>query len=216
MGLGNVSSGIVRGSAALNYGDGEGYTSLNSRGDLLVAQSIPQTAEIVRMGDSWTCSIATGSAFTSVAGYPTTRSELSLYNGEPSTGKSYVIERVWWCSITSITAASGASIVYQVGASIAALTDDTAQLINSPLGKVYGGRAKRAVATTTHTANKWAVLESLGAGAAVSIGTGLTTHVNGAVIVPPGATIGLNVVLGTAVGTNIIGVSWHEVQLKIN
>lgn len=216
MSLGSIMSGLVRGGSAANYGDGEGYGAVNSRGDFLVAQSLPHTAEIVRLGDSWTCTTATASAFTSVAAMPTTRSELSLYNGEPSTGKSYVIERVWWMSLTSITAASGASLIYQVGAAITPLTDDANQLINSPLGKVYGGRARRAVATTTHTANKWAVLESASAGPAASIGFGLASHVNGAVIVPPGATLGLNVVLGTATGTNLIGVSWHEVQLKIN
>jgi hypothetical protein len=79
----------------------------------------------------------------------------------------------------------------------------------------YGGRANRAVAVTTMIANKWAVLACAGAQAAVSIGSGVFADVKGGVIVPPGYTIGLNAAVGTAVGTSLIGLSWHEVQLKL-
>ena len=215
MSLGTLISGYVRGLSPANYGEGEGLLAITNRGDLLVAQGISPKASMVRLGDSWSCQIATGSAFTHVAGMPTTRAELVLYNGEPSTGKSYIIDSAWWFALTSITAASGGTLISQVAAA-AAPTDDVAQLINSPIGKVYGGRAKRAVAATTMTANKWSVLNSMQAGAAVSIGVGLQAEVNGGIILPPGATLGLNVVVGTAIGTGLIGVSWHEAQLRIN
>lgn len=211
---GTLITGAVRGTSVPAYGDGEQTFGMNSRGDTLTAQGVPSKVELVRLGDSWTCQIATANAYTNVANMPTTRAELALYNGEPSTGKCYVIDSVWFLSLTSITAASGITLIYQVAAAAAALTDDTAQLINSPMGRTYGGRAKRAVAVTTMTANKWAALAAVGAGAAASIGLGVVAEVNGGIIVPPGATLGLNAVAGTAVGTSLIGVSWHEVQLR--
>ncbi len=212
---GTLVAGTVRGTSIPSYGDGDANMSVTSRGEQVMVHGLPSKADLVRLGDSYSCQIATASAFTHVANMPTTRSELVLYNGEPGTGKCYVIDSIWWFCLTSITAASGATLIYQVSASAAAPTDDATQLINSPMGRVYGGRAKRAVATTVMTANKWAALASQPAGAAVSIGVGLVAEVNGGIIVPPGATLGMNVVVGTAVGTALIGVAWHEAQLRI-
>jgi len=214
--MGTLSAGRVRGTSVPAYGDGEGDLGITSRGELLIAYGLPLKTDLVRLGDTYTCQIATGSAFTHVATMPTTRSELSLFNGEPGTGKCYVIDSIWWFCLTSITAASGATLIYQVSPSAAAPTDDAAQLINSPMGKAYGGRARRAVATTVMTANKWAALASQPAGAAVSIGVGLVAQVEGGIVIPPGATLGINVVVGTATGTALVGVSWHEAQLRIS
>jgi len=206
--------GVVRGVSPSNYGEGStSQISINSRGDQLVAQTLPAKTELVAMQHSWNVAIPTASKFTNVADMPTTRSELALYNGEAGDGPSYVIDSVWYMCITSITAASGISIVYQV-AKVTALAENLAVLISSPTGATYGGRANKAVATTTMTANKWTSIASAeGAGAVVSIGTGLVAHVDGGIIVPPGFTIGVNAVLGTATGTSIMGITWHEVKL---
>ena len=209
------SYGFVRGGSAANYGEAStSQIALNSRGDQLVAQSLPGRTELVALQHSWNVAIPTGSAFTNVATMPTTRSELALYNGEPGDGYSYVIDSVWYMCLTSITAASGISIIYQVDA-VTALAENLAVLISSPTGRAsYDGNATKAVATTTMTANKWTSIASAeGAGAVVSIGTGLVAHVDGGIIVPPGFTIGVNAVLGTAVGTSIMGITWHEVKL---
>lgn len=212
-----MSEYSTRGLAVQNFSDGDGNDpQINNRGDTLIANSLPGRTELVRLGNSWDMQIPTGSAYTNVADMPTTRAELALYNGEPSTGLSYVIDQVWFISLTSITAAAGITLIAQLQAAVAALTDNTAVLINSPLGKTYGGRAKRALAVTTMVANKWRALGAVQAGAAASIGLGLVANVDGGIIVPPGATLGLNAVAGTATGTSLIGVSWHEVQLKVN
>ena len=208
----NIFYGTVRGTSRPNYSEGESRFGLVNGGETVVAEGLPRATEITRLGNSWSAVIPTGSAFTHVADMPTTRAELALYNGDAS--KSYVIDSVWWYCLTSITAASGATLIYQV-APAAALTDNSAILINSPMGKVYNGKAKRAVAVTTMTANKWTALASAQAGAAVSIGVGLFADVQGRVIVTPGMTLGLNVVVGTATGTALIGVAWHEVNLNI-
>lgn len=209
-------NGLVRLGSIPNYNDGStSQMAINTRGEQLQANAIPLKAEYVRMGNSWTCQIATGSAFTNVATMPTTRAELALYNGNANPGPTLVIDAIWCFSLTSITAAAGITLIYQVAASAAALTDDAAQLINSPVGKPYGGLAKRAVAVTTMTANKWAVVGCSAAGPAASIGHGVYAEINGGIQVRPGATLGLNAVVGTAVGTSLIGVAWHELILPI-
>ena len=181
-------------------------------GEQLVAQGVGRKMELARLGATWTCQIATGSAFTNVAGMPTTRAELALYNGELSGGKSYIIDQISFLSLTSVTAAAGVGIIWQV-ANAAALTDDAAQLINSPTGMVYNGRGKRAVAVTTMTANKWTLAASSPTGAAASIGLAVIAEINGGIIVKPGYTLGVNAVVGTAVGTSLMGITWSEIEL---
>lgn len=211
--LKSIEYGKVRG-AADNMAEGDGRVAVNNRGDVMVAESLLYKSELTRQGNSYSCQIATGSAYTNVANMPTTRAELALYNGEPSSGLSYIIDQVWMLSLTSITAISSVTLLAQIVAA-AALADDTTQLINGLSGKVYGGRGKRAVAVTTMIANKWQALAVAGAQSAASIGSGVFAEVNGGLILPPGYTLGLNAVVGTATGTSLIGVSWHEVQLPL-
>ena len=211
--MADSSYGVVRRNAIPDYNDGStSQMAITSRGDTLVANSLPFATEYVRLDSTWTCQIATGSAFTNVANMPTTLAEFVLYNGESSTGKSYIINSIWWLSLTSLTAASGVTIIYQVGAP-AAPTDDTAQLINSPLGSTYGGSAKRSVSDTSMTANKWAAVAATPAGAAASIGLGVVADINGGIILKPGFSLGLNAVAGTAAGTSLMGVCWSELFL---
>lgn len=211
-------TGRVRGStiADLQPGDADARLGVNGRGDVLVANSLPCKSELIRLGNSYTCTIATGSAYTNVAGWPSTRAELVLWNGEAAGGKSYVIDSAFVASISSITAASALTLIAQLAPSLTAPTDDTAQLIVSRSGKVsYGGKAKRAVAVTTATANKWEVLGTVPAGASASIGLAAFADMWGGWIVPPGGALFLNAVAGTATGTSIIGVTWSEVQLAL-
>ena len=203
--------GVVRGVAPPYYNEGStSQIAINARGDQLVALSEAALTEIARGQNSWYVSMATGSAFTNVAAMPTTLAELTLKNNEPGDGKSYVIDAIWWLSITSVTALANVSIVYQVNT--AAVVDDTAQLISSPTGAVYGGRASRAVSDTTMVANKWCVAAGAST-AAASIGSSVVANINGGIILAPSFTLGVNAVAGTATGTSIMGINWHEVKL---
>lgn len=211
--------GRTRRTTVPDYGDGhEDAPQMNPRGELLLAQALPPKTELARLGQTWTARIASGSAFTHVAALPTTRAELALYNGEPSGGKCYVIDSVWHLAISSMAAAGSVALIAQIAPGVAALTDDSAQLITGRNGKVvYGGYAKRAVAVTTMVANRWEVLQSSnsGGGATAQIGLASYADVYGGWILKPGDTFGVNVVAGTAAGTAIMGVTWHEVQLPI-
>lgn len=205
--------GTVRGASPPNYNEGSvSQIGINERGDQFVAQSMSALTEIVRRNDSWSVTIATASAFTNVAGMPTTRAELALYNGEVAGGKSYVIDWISFLSLTSVAAIANVSLIYQVD-NVTALSNNANQLIASPTGRTYGGLALRAVAVTTMAANKWAMAGAGLSGAAASIGLGVLAKVGGAIIVAPGDTLGVNAVAGTAVGTSMMGIGWHEVVL---
>jgi hypothetical protein len=208
--------GIVRRGSVPDYNDGStSQISINPRGEQLEVNALPLKAEYVRLGDSWSCQTATGSAFAPVAAMPTTLAVLALYNGNPNPGATLVIDAIWYMSLTSMAAASSATVIYQVSASAAALTDDAAQLINSPMGKVYSGLTKRAINVTTMTANKWTAVGCGPASAAASIGYGVFCEINGGIQVRPGSTLGVNAVVGTAVGTAVMGIAWHEIYLPI-
>lgn len=196
--------------------------ALNNRNDLSVAIGLPLRSELTRMGRSWGCRIATASAFTYVAAWPTTRGELVLYNGEPAGGKCYLIEEAWMYNITSMAAAQPMTLIGQlvpVG-STTAPANDTAQLISSRNGRVasgYDGNAKRAVANTAmgQTTNLWDVLASITAPMTTNLGAALEVDLYGKYILPPGAGFALAGIAGTAAGTAIIGVNWSELQLAI-
>src|SRR5512142_2156128 len=197
---------------------------LNERADFLMAQALPERAELVKMGGSWHASIPTGSVFTTVAGWPTTRAELVMSNGNQAGGVSFVIDYVWGATIVTETAASFLTLIGQISpaGAVAVAADNAAVLRVSQSGKAaaYGGNAKFALANTAFAvASKWQVLPNqvggLGPGA-VSIGQYSTAQVNGLLVVQPQATLCLNVVVGTAVASAaMLGVVWHEVQLAL-
>ncbi len=194
--------------------------SSNSRGDLAVAQSLPPMAELVRLGNTWSCAIPLANHFTTVAALPTTLAQLVLANGEAAGGKSYIIHQVWFVADTTQAAATQVTLLGQLVPNrpvpIALPTNNTAVLINSRNGSAsYGGLCSRAIANTAFmVADKWEVLNSLGGFASASIGAGCYADVQGGFIVPPGAIFGINAIVGTAAATSAtMGLSWSEVQL---
>lgn len=210
--------GVVRRLFGMDYADGQcGSANINNRGDLCVASALPPKTELARLGNTWTCAIATASAFTYVAGYPTTRAELVLFNGNAE--KSLVLESAFMYGITTMAAAQPITLVAQLALlGIAAPTDDTAQLIYSRSGvRQYPGQVKRAVANTAFMlANKWEVLgTSLVPAPTTNLAASLFVEMGGGWIVPPGGAIGFAGIAGTAAGTAIIGATWSEVKLPL-
>ncbi len=214
-------SGLVRQSALPYYQDAsESRVGMNPSGQLSVAQGLPAKADLVRMGQTWSRAIPTGSHFTHVAAWPTTRAELVLKNGEAAGGKSYVLDSAWAVNdATSIAAAACYTLLGQIVASHAtAVTDNTAILTWSHNGRATsGGLSQCAVANTTYgIASRWQPLPSpQAAGPAVTPGLGAFAELYGYFILPPGSIFLLNLIVGTATGTSIAGITWHEVQLPV-
>ncbi len=203
-----------------SYNSGQSLVDMNPRGDLCVAPSLLPKTELSRLANTWYSTIATGSAFNLVAGYPGstgTRAEIVYYNGYTDT-TCMVIDQIWFQNIVTQGAISGYTVVYQVIGGVAAPTNDTAQLISSPLGKGYSGSVTRQVAVTTMVTNKWAIAGAGSSnGASVSVGAGVICEMGGGVIVKPGFTIGLNVIAGTTnTAGGLLGIMWHEVKMPLN
>lgn len=216
---------MVRGKFAPDWAEGRENARAqgNNRGDQIIAQGLPERAELVRLGQSWGAQIPTGNAFTFVAAWPTTRAELLLYNGEDKGGKTYIIDRIWMTNITSQAAAQPFSMLGQLAPAvlaIAAAADNAAVLRQSLSGKVknYGGRAALALANTAFClANQWFPLGP----AAVSpmttnLGNTVEALVYGRYLVAPGAAFGVAGLAGTAAGTAICGIEWHEAQIIVS
>lgn len=216
--------GSVRGAAdAYNSPAGaEAELLLNNRGDLQTSLALPERADLVRLGRSWCAAIPSASAFTYVAALPTTRAELVLYNAEDADGYSYIIDRVWMFNISSMGAAQPLTIVGQLVPSylIGTVPTDAATILRAGMsGKQgpYSGKALMALANTTmgQIANRWAVLGSTIAAPTTNLGAAIDLRIQGRYIVTPKSGFALAGVAGTAAGTAIIGVEWHEVRLTV-
>lgn len=205
-----------------NNASQEAQTLYNMRGDLLVAQSLPDHAELARLGNVWTMRTATASAFNAVAALPTTLAAAILYNGEPAGGKSYVILSAWCTTIVTAAAATQYSLICQVlpsplGVATAPTHSATTTLVTSRSGKsAYPGLAKRAVNVTTFFTDGWEVIGTQGGGAAANIGLGVFAELKGSIVIPPAGALGLNVLAGTVnTAGMIVGCTWAEVQLAL-
>src|SRR5271154_6694389 len=88
-------AGRVRGiMAGQNYAENreDEQLHLNSRGDVIIAQGLPELAELVRLGNSFQAYFGTG--VTALNALPTTTAHLSIYNGEPANGSCYLIDTI--------------------------------------------------------------------------------------------------------------------------
>ncbi len=199
----------------------EAVPEMNARGEWIVSQGLPERSEVVRLGCSWGAQVPTASAFTFVAAWPTTRAELVLSNAEAATGKTYIIDRIWMTNITSQAAAQHFSILAQINPAvnaIAAGTDNANVLRQSLSGqkKVYNGNGRLLIANTAFAlTNQWM---SIGTSAVspmtTNLGATAEAFVYGRYLVPPGAQFCVAGLAGTAAGTAICGIEWHEVQLS--
>ena len=112
--------GSAPGSAQVNNTVGAGV--MNPRGQQITAAGALAKSEIVRLGRTYECSIATGSAFTHVAAWPTTRAELVIKN-VATDGTCLVIDSAWSANVaTSVAAANTYTLLGQIVSSSATAT----------------------------------------------------------------------------------------------
>ena len=211
-------AGRVRGLFAGNYPENreDEQFHLNSRGDQLVAQALPERTEIVRLGGSWQTMLSSGVA--PLTGIPTTTAALVLWNGESAGGKSYVIDSVFCTEgVVDATQSNMTSLFVMVGRPPIATPNDSALAIRSMSGlQNYAGRARTVVGGTVVN-DSWFPAGTSAPAAAAAAGSAWKTldwPLNGLYIIPPGGSFNMHIVKAAATAAQgFIGVRWHEVQL---
>lgn len=208
--------GRVRGLSVPNMAEGHSTADqINTTeiGDLIIAQSLPPRAELVRLGNSWQIRDASN---TIIAAEPTTAALYSITNGEPLGGRIYVIDSVSVTLSANPTGSAAFSIYGQIangpnGQTGALLGAGTIASLSGR--RAYDGFGR--LATDTPVASPWVLLgrninEITVGGAWANI----DVDVLGLYILPPRASYHLTVV-NAAGGTNChITIRWHELRLS--
>ena len=218
--LANIYAAVRQAARRAWTSGGDQKADINVGGDLIVSQGQPEQVEIVRMGKSWLATIATANAFTYVNAWPTTRAELLMYNNSPTL--SLVVEEAWMVNITSMAAAQPISLLGQNCAPglAAAPTDGTTTIVQTSLSNKNAaltrtGSALFALANTAFClANHWDLLDSTNSPMTTNLGQGIVAR-KLKYIIPPTGAFGLAGLAGTAAGTAIIGVKYHEELLDL-
>ena len=210
-------AGRVRGVFAPNYpeNDEDQQLHINNRGEQLVAQALPELTTLVSLGDSWQVASATGLA--ALTALPTTTAGLSLWNGEPATGKCYAIDSFGsWEAVVDATQTDVTAIFACNNKTPVTAPTDAALVIRSLSGKSYGGKA-RTLAGGTITNDGWFAHGTSGEMAAAAAGANWKVNevqCRGLYLVPPGGMFNVQAVKATAAAAaqQFFFIRFHEVQ----
>jgi len=185
------------------------------RGEIIVVQGMPERAELVRMGNSWQGQLSTHVA--PLAAVPTTTSGLTLYNGEPAGGKSYILEAAYaWCD-TSIAATSVLALFGMLNSTKQSNVQTGALAIKSLNGKPnYGGKGTLTAGATVTNEGWLPVGNSQPSSGTTTVGLSVYAAMEGLFIVPPQCAFSLHALAEAAAGDVFLGLIWHEVQLSQN
>lgn len=207
----------VRGFFAGDYSENreDEQIQLNTRGDALIAQSLPELTELVRMGDSWHILGAATAALTAV---PTTVAGHSLWNGEQDTGKSYAIDSFGTVEIvTDATQQNSLALFAMLNIGKVAALTDAGLSVGSFSGNKYGGKAKTAAGATVVN-DTWTPHGPSAPGATAFAGAVWRVHeafVRGLYLVKPGYQFNVAAAKTVATASQIrYFIRWHEVALK--
>jgi hypothetical protein len=208
---------LVRGISQANItGDGGALSCLvNNRGDLLVAQSLPERAEIVRLGSTF--SVLDGTGVVDLTGVPTTLASLSFWNGEPDGGRSYIVDRVFANVSTSAGAASAHTLFCMLNKNPVAAPSGVSETYSTHNGRPYPGAIVIARGATV-TNDGWFPCPNMSAvagaaAATTTIGLTVDAQLNGAIIIPPRYQFNLAMQGVNATEAAKFGMTWEEVQL---
>lgn len=205
----------VRGAEAGTYAENRDTEQfhINSLGDQIVSEGLPQQTEIVRLGDSWQ---VLGAASTGLTAVPSTAGLLTLWNGEPGNGKFYAIDSVTATKIiVDVTTDDIATVWAQIIRPPMATPTDAALAIRSLSGRyTYGGRG-RTVASSTTIAARWVPIGMVPNPTAAIAGSAwaqVDIPLYGRFVVPPTAAFTLTASEVTATASTFrFCIRWHEV-----
>ena len=192
---------------------------LNDIGDLQVAQGLPRYTEMTRRGHAWQVIATTASA--SLVVRPDTTAALTLWNGEGTNGKSYIVDRIFAHMLVSDNADGRFMLwacVHPQGMTkpTADITRAVTNLVGMS-GLYYSGMAVVDVEATVAD-NGWYPVSSSVSYELTGVlpGAGIVANIEGRLIVPPQGGISIQVVSSDAdESTPVVGLSWYEEKLNL-
>jgi len=208
--------GAVRGTTIPNSADSsEDQLTITPRGDLVMAQSLPPLAELVRHGGSWQILGASLAALTAV---PTTTAGHSLWNGETgNNAKIYLIDSFGCVEIiTDATQQNSLALFAAVEPGEFASPTDAGLTKASLSGRAAGGTNAKTVASAT-VAGVWTPHGPSAPGATAFAGAVWRVHefqANGLYMVRPKGLFSIAAAKTVATASQIrYFIRWHEVLL---
>ena len=193
-------------------------------GALLTQHDLPIYAELVRRNLVWRVSEISAVAALIGSTYPTTASQLVLYNNESEgSGKSYVILGVTASQIAAAAALASWHIIFgvsQIKQTTLPTGDRAADTIRPMRGNggAYSGRALVDLAPTLNIDPLYQPLPgSINASANVNslAGPGQGIRLDGLIILPPSSLMALAVVASDVGVTTRLGIIWAELYLDL-
>jgi len=195
------------------------HLDLNDIGDLQVAQGLPRYTEMTRRGKGWQVIATTAAA--SLVVRPDTTAALTLWNGEGTNGKSYIVDRIF----THMLVSDNADGRFMLWACVhpQGMTKPTADLPRAVTnlvgmsGLYYSGMAVVDVDATV-VDNGWYPVSSSVSYELTGVlpGAGIVANIEGRLIVPPQGGISVQVVSSDAdESTPVVGLSWYEEKLNL-
>jgi len=205
--------GRVRGMFAGNYPENreDEEFHLNNRGDMCVAQALPERAELVRMGNSY---ISIGTTVAPVAALPTTAAHFSLWNGENDDGLSYIIDYVGSINTTSAGAAINLGLSYCLN--LGKQTNPAGAIaIKSLSGRAnYRGKGNTKASVSVTNDGFFPMGNGLVCANTANIMMSVEYSMYGRIIVPPGCLFSLATLCNAAGSASAQPwIIWHEVRL---
>jgi hypothetical protein len=206
----------IRGLNAENYSEGREDVQFvaNNRGDIPIAQGLPELTELVRLGGSYHILGAATAALTAV---PTTTAGHSLWNGEPATGACYAIDSFGCVEIvTDATQQNSLALFAMMNKGVIAAPTDAGLAVGSMSGRNYGGKAKT-IAGATVVNDVWTPHGPSAPGATAFAGAVWRVHefqARGLYLVAPAGMFSVACAKTVATASQIrYFVRWHEVQI---
>jgi hypothetical protein len=206
---------LVRATTIPNYQDSsESQAQMNQRGETLVAQGLPELAEVVRQGNSWQ---VIGAAMAALTAVPTSTAGHSVWNGEADTGKCYFIDSFGCVEIvTDATQQNSLALFAAMEPGKVAAPTDAAITRFSLSGRPINSSASRTSTGATTTAGSWTPHAPSAPGATAFAGGVWRVHecqVRGLYMVRPGGLFSVHAAKTVATATQLrFFIRWHEVQ----
>jgi len=203
--------------ATERWSNRETKLEVNDIGDLFCAKGLPFYAETTRRGERWAV-IAT-SAVACLVVRPSTVAAITVWNGESSGGKAYIIDQVFTHNLVSDNVEGR----YLLWACVhpQGMTKPTADLpasatqLRGANGKHYNGLAVVDVGATVVDNGWYPVSTSHTEVGAALPGGGIVVNIEGRLIVPPQGGISIQVVGSHTDATFCSGLSWYESKIDL-